>query len=110
MRVRNILLGAAALATLAISVAPAHADWRDDVAVIARVREAVGDRLEIMVDANQGWRMPGDRAPRWDVATAARVAATASASSTTCSRLSTRSPSTSMPTLHLTARSTLARS
>jgi L-alanine-DL-glutamate epimerase-like enolase superfamily enzyme len=27
-----------------------------------------------MVDANQGWRMPGDRAPRWDVATAARVA------------------------------------
>jgi L-alanine-DL-glutamate epimerase-like enolase superfamily enzyme len=51
-----------------------HADWRDDVAVIARVREEVGDRLEIMVDANQGWRMPGDRAPRWDVATAARVA------------------------------------
>jgi D-galactarolactone cycloisomerase len=51
-----------------------HADWREDVAVIARVREAVGDRLEIMVDANQGWRMPGDRAPRWDVATAARVA------------------------------------
>jgi D-galactarolactone cycloisomerase len=51
-----------------------HDDWRDDVAVIARVREAVGDRLEIMVDANQGWRMPGDRAPRWDVATAARVA------------------------------------
>jgi L-alanine-DL-glutamate epimerase-like enolase superfamily enzyme len=51
-----------------------HVDWRDDVAVIARVREAVGDRLEIMVDANQGWRMPGDRAPRWDVATAARVA------------------------------------
>ena len=51
-----------------------HDDWRDDVAVIARVREAVGDRLELMVDANQGWRMPGDRAPRWDVATAARVA------------------------------------
>jgi L-alanine-DL-glutamate epimerase-like enolase superfamily enzyme len=51
-----------------------HADWRDDVAVIARVREAVGNRLEIMVDANQGWRMPGDRAPRWDVPTAARVA------------------------------------
>ena len=51
-----------------------HADWRDDVAVIAQVREAVGDRLELMVDANQGWRMPGDRAPRWDVATAARVA------------------------------------
>jgi L-alanine-DL-glutamate epimerase-like enolase superfamily enzyme len=36
------------------------------------VREAVGDRLAIMVDANQGWRMPGDRQPRWDVATAAQ--------------------------------------
>ena len=30
--------------------------------------------LEIMVDANQGWRMPGDLAPRWDVATAAQCA------------------------------------
>ena len=27
-----------------------------------------------MVDANQGWRMPGDRAPRWDVATAIQCA------------------------------------
>lgn len=51
-----------------------HADWRDDVAVIAAVREAVGDRLEIMVDANQGWRMPGDCGERWDVATAAQCA------------------------------------
>lgn len=49
-------------------------DWRDDVAVVRAVREAVGDRLEIMVDANQGWRMPGDREPRWDVATAAQCA------------------------------------
>jgi L-alanine-DL-glutamate epimerase-like enolase superfamily enzyme len=49
-----------------------HPDWRDDVAVVRRVREAVGDRLEIMVDANQGWRMPGDRESRWDVATAAQ--------------------------------------
>ncbi len=49
-------------------------DWRDDLAVVERVRSAVGDRLEIMVDANQGWRMPGDREPRWDVATAAQCA------------------------------------
>ena len=49
-------------------------DWRADLAVVERVREAVGDRLEIMVDANQGWRMPGDRAPRWDVATAIQCA------------------------------------
>jgi len=51
-----------------------HADWREDVAVVKAVREAVGRELEIMVDANQGWRMPGDREPRWDVATAAQCA------------------------------------
>jgi len=51
-----------------------HADWRTDLAVVETVREAVGDRLEIMIDANQGWRMPGDREPRWDVATAAQCA------------------------------------
>ena len=48
--------------------------WREDLAVVEAVREAVGDRLELMVDANQGWRMPGDRTPRWDVATAAECA------------------------------------
>ena len=47
--------------------------WRDDLAVVEAVRAAVGDRLELMVDANQGWRMPGDRTPRWDVATAAAM-------------------------------------
>ena len=51
-----------------------HADWRDDIEVVAAVRDAVGERLRIMIDANQGWRMPGDREPRWDVATAAQCA------------------------------------
>ena len=51
-----------------------HADWRDDIRVVKAVRDAVGRELEIMVDANQGWRMPGDLEPRWDVATAAQVA------------------------------------
>jgi D-galactarolactone cycloisomerase len=51
-----------------------HADWRDDVAVVEAVRDAVGPKLELMVDANQGWRMPGDLEPRWDVATAAQCA------------------------------------
>ena len=50
------------------------ADWRDDLAVVRAVREAVGDSMQIMVDANQGWRMPGDVQPRWDVATAAQCA------------------------------------
>lgn len=51
-----------------------QADWREDVDVVRRVRDAVGTDVELMVDANHGWRMPGDRAPRWDVATAAQCA------------------------------------
>jgi D-galactarolactone cycloisomerase len=49
-------------------------DWRLDLPVIEAVCEAVGGEMEIMVDANQGWRMPGDRTRRWDVATAAALA------------------------------------
>jgi D-galactarolactone cycloisomerase len=44
-------------------------DWRVDLPVIEAVREEVHE-LEVMVDANQGWRMPGDLTPRWDVDTA----------------------------------------
>jgi D-galactarolactone cycloisomerase len=51
-----------------------HDAWRDDVAVVEAVRDAVGPDFALMVDANQGWRMPGDLAPRWDVATAAQCA------------------------------------
>jgi D-galactarolactone cycloisomerase len=35
----------------------------EGVAVVAAMRDAVGDDLEIMVDLNQWWRMPGDVAP-----------------------------------------------
>jgi D-galactarolactone cycloisomerase len=45
-------------------------DWRAGVETVEAVRDAVGPGLAIMVDANQGWRMPGDLRPRWDVATA----------------------------------------
>jgi len=48
-------------------------DWRLDLPVIEAVRAAV-PTLEVMVDANQGWRMPGDLTPRWDLATAAAFA------------------------------------
>jgi D-galactarolactone cycloisomerase len=51
-----------------------HADWREDVAVVEAVRDAVGNGVELMIDANHGWRMPGDLAPSWDVGTAAQVA------------------------------------
>ncbi|RFU46335.1 mandelate racemase/muconate lactonizing enzyme family protein [Paraburkholderia sp. DHOC27] len=46
----------------------------DDLAALAAVREAVGDRLELMVDCNQGWRMPWDTTEPWNVATALEVA------------------------------------
>ncbi len=49
-------------------------DWRIDLPVIGAVRAAVGGDLEIMVDANQGWRMPGDLSPRWDLASASEFA------------------------------------
>jgi D-galactarolactone cycloisomerase len=49
-------------------------DWRVDLPVIEAVRDAVESDLELMVDANQGWRMPGDLTPRWDVETAFELA------------------------------------
>lgn len=49
-------------------------DWRGDLPVLEAVRDAVGTDLEIMVDANQGWRMPGDLTPRWDRRTASDFA------------------------------------
>jgi len=49
-------------------------DWHIDLPVIEAVREAVGRDLEIMVDANQGWRMPGDLTPRWGRDTATEFA------------------------------------
>lgn len=49
-------------------------DWRQSLEVIEAVREAVGTSMELMVDANQGWRMPGDRTPYWDVPTASACA------------------------------------
>jgi D-galactarolactone cycloisomerase len=58
----------------AVKIRLHHADWRHDVAVVEAVRDAAGPELEIMVDANQGWRMPGDLEPAWDVATAAQCA------------------------------------
>jgi D-galactarolactone cycloisomerase len=49
-------------------------DWRLDLPVIEAVRGAVGPGLELMVDANQGWRMPGDLSPRWTRDTAGAFA------------------------------------
>ncbi len=58
----------------AVKLRLADPDWRRDVELVERVREAAGPSVELMVDANHGWRMAGDRAPRWDVATATQYA------------------------------------
>ncbi|MEK7425919.1 MAG: mandelate racemase/muconate lactonizing enzyme family protein [Actinomycetota bacterium] len=47
----------------------------DDLAVISAVRDAVGDRLTLMVDCNQGWRMPWDTSQPWSLETATTIAA-----------------------------------
>ncbi len=39
----------------------------DDLGVLAALRDACGDRLTVMVDCNQGWRMPWDTATPWDL-------------------------------------------
>jgi L-alanine-DL-glutamate epimerase-like enolase superfamily enzyme len=46
----------------------------EDLAVVTAVRDAVGSRLELMVDCNQGWRMPWDTQRPWLVDHATGVA------------------------------------
>jgi L-alanine-DL-glutamate epimerase-like enolase superfamily enzyme len=45
------------------------------LATVDAVRAAVGSSLEIMVDLNEGWRMPGDVRPALDFETVKRLAA-----------------------------------
>lgn len=49
-------------------------DWRDDILALEAVREAVGEDLVLMVDCNQGWRMPWDTAAPWTYKDALTVA------------------------------------
>jgi D-galactarolactone cycloisomerase len=58
----------------AVKIRMRHEDVRRDLDVVAAVREVVGDSMEIMVDANQGWRMPGDARRPWDLKRALYVA------------------------------------
>jgi L-alanine-DL-glutamate epimerase-like enolase superfamily enzyme len=46
----------------------------EGLAAVVATRHAVGDRMELMVDLNQGWRMAGDRGASLDVVAARRVA------------------------------------
>jgi L-alanine-DL-glutamate epimerase-like enolase superfamily enzyme len=58
----------------ALKIRFAGESWREDVAAVAAVRQAVGDRLTLMVDCNQGWRMPWDTAKAWTFKDALEVA------------------------------------
>src|SRR3546814_5844325 len=49
-------------------------DWRDDIAALETVRQRVGTGLELMVDCNQGWRMPWDTEAPWTLKDALAVA------------------------------------
>ncbi len=49
-------------------------DWRKDIAALEAVRKRVGTRLELMVDCNQGWRLPWDTYPAWSLKDALAVA------------------------------------
>lgn len=50
-------------------------DWRADIRALEAVRARVGDRLALMVDCNQGWRMPWDVEAPWTLKEARAVAA-----------------------------------
>lgn len=49
-------------------------DWRSDIAALEAVRARVGDKLDLMVDCNQGWRMSWDAYAPWTLKDAVRVA------------------------------------
>jgi L-rhamnonate dehydratase len=48
--------------------------WREDVKALEAIRARVGDGLELMVDCNQGWRMPWDTSAPWNYKDALQVA------------------------------------
>jgi L-alanine-DL-glutamate epimerase-like enolase superfamily enzyme len=49
-------------------------DWRADIRALEAVRKRVGDRMELIVDCNQGWRMSWDAYAPWSLKDAVRVA------------------------------------
>src|SRR5918995_5857508 len=58
----------------ALKVRIDRARTEEGLAAVASVREAAGSSLEIMVDLNQGWRMPGDLSPALDIEAVRRLA------------------------------------
>ncbi|CAN5757157.1 mandelate racemase/muconate lactonizing enzyme family protein [soil metagenome] len=58
----------------ALKVRFGRPELADDLAVVRAIRDDVGDDIELMVDCNQGWRMPWDVRPPWTVDEATMVA------------------------------------
>jgi len=56
------------------SSAGGRAGWREDLRVLERIRATLGERMTLMVDCNQGWRMPWDTNPSWQLKDALMVA------------------------------------
>lgn len=48
--------------------------WREDIRALETVRQRVGERLTLLVDCNQGWRMPWDTQAPWTLKDALAVA------------------------------------
>ncbi|TDK34518.1 mandelate racemase/muconate lactonizing enzyme family protein [Rhizobium deserti] len=56
------------------SSAGGRSTWRDDIKALEAIRARISDRLELMVDCNQGWRMPWDTTLAWTFKDAVAVA------------------------------------
>ena len=59
----------------AVKIRIRREDTAAGLAAVRAAREAAGDGVEIMVDLNQWWRMPGDISPALDLAAVRRLAA-----------------------------------
>jgi L-rhamnonate dehydratase len=56
------------------SSAGGRESWREDVKALEAIRARVGTKLDLMVDCNQGWRMPWDTSAPWTFKDALTVA------------------------------------
>jgi L-alanine-DL-glutamate epimerase-like enolase superfamily enzyme len=58
----------------AVKIRIDRGDTAAGLAAVRAARAAAGDQVEIIVDLNQGWRMPGDISPALDVAAVSALA------------------------------------
>jgi L-alanine-DL-glutamate epimerase-like enolase superfamily enzyme len=63
-----------ALGFPAVKIRFQRGDWHEDIRALEAVRERLGRRVEILVDCNQGWRLPWDTQSPWCLKDALAVA------------------------------------